>query len=78
MLFGTPNRKTMPLIKLTTDAASAEVIGTASIHLVILSTAMSKYTYPPGQALCNFPTMSRPHCANGQANGIDINSVAGE
>jgi hypothetical protein len=28
--------------------------------------------------LCNFPTMSKPHCAKGHTNGIGINSAAGE
>jgi hypothetical protein len=30
MMLGTPNRKTMPLMKLTSDAASAEVTSTTS------------------------------------------------
>jgi hypothetical protein len=66
------------LMKFTADVASAEVRGIASIHLVNLSTATSKYTCPPGQDLCNLPTMSSPHCAKGHANGIGINSAAGE
>jgi hypothetical protein len=65
-------------MKFTADVASVEVTGIDSIHLVNLSTATSKYTCPPGQDLCNFPTMYSPHCAKGHAKVIDINSVVGE
>jgi hypothetical protein len=78
ILCETPNRKTMPLTKLIVDAASGEVIGFASIHLVNLSTAPSIYTYPPGHASCNFLTISRPHCVKGHDKGIGISSAAGE
>lgn len=78
MLLGTPNRKTIHLMKFTADVASAEVTGIASIHLMNLSTATSRYMCPPGQDLCNFPIISSPHCAKGHAKGIGINSAAGE
>ena len=42
MLCGTPNLKMMDLMKLTAVRAVELVIGTASIHLVNLSTATSR------------------------------------
>jgi hypothetical protein len=60
------------------DNASAEVTGIDLIHFVNLPTATSKYACPSGQDLCNFLTISSPHCANGHANGMCISSDVGE
>ena len=46
------------------------VMGRASMHLENLSTATSKWVYPPA-AFCTGPTRSRPHTANGHVMGIN-------
>jgi hypothetical protein len=42
MLWGTPNLRVIDLNKFTVEVASALVMGTASIHLVNLSTVMRR------------------------------------
>src|SRR3954463_12360314 len=76
MLCGTPNLKMMDLIKLTVVRDVELVIGTASIHLVNLSTATSRYVRPPFEDFLSGPTMSSPQVANGQDNGIVLSSDA--
>ena len=49
---------------LTASSERMLVMGLASIHLVNLSTAMSRLVKPPGPFLRD-PTMSRPQTANG-------------
>src|SRR3954466_4235697 len=77
MLCGTPNLKMIDLIKLTVVRAVELVMGTASIHLVNLSTATSRYVHPPFEDFLSGPTMSSPHVANGQDSGIVLSSDAG-
>src|SRR3954464_3367580 len=77
MLCGTPNLKMIDLIKLTAVRAVELVIGTASIHLVNLSTATSRGVRPPFEDFLSGPTMSSTQVANGQDNGIVLSSDAG-
>src|SRR3954467_14006438 len=77
MLCGTPNLKMMDLIKLTAVRGVELVIGTASIHLVNLSTATSRCVRPPFQNFLSGPTMLSPQLANGQDNGMVLSSDAG-
>src|SRR3954469_20245173 len=77
MLCGTPNRKMIDLMKLTVVRAVELVIGTASIHLVNLSTATSRCVLPPFQDFLSGPKMSSPQVANGQDNGMVLSSDAG-
>src|SRR3954471_23175669 len=77
MLCGTPNLKMIDLMKLTVVRAVELVIGTASIHFVNLSTATSRCVQPPFEDFLSGPTMSSPHVANGQDNGIVLSSEAG-
>src|SRR3954471_23933014 len=77
ILCGTPNLKMMDLMKLTTMRAFELVIGTASIHLVNLSTATRRCVRPPFEDLLSGPTMSTPQVANGHDNGIVLRSDAG-
>src|SRR3954471_9928237 len=77
MLCGTPNLKMMDLMKLTVVRAVELVIGTASIHLVNLSTATSRCVQPPFEDFFSGPTMSSPQVANGQDNGMVLSSDAG-
>src|SRR3954465_6444133 len=77
MLCGTPDLKMMDLMKLTVVRAIELVIGTASIHLVNLSTATSRCVRPPFKDFLSGPTMSSPQVANGQDNGMVLSSGAG-
>src|SRR3954463_4610450 len=77
MLCGTPNLKIIDLMKLTAMSAVELVMGTASIHLVNLSTATSRCVLPPFDDFLSGPTMSSPHVANGQDSGIVLSSEAG-
>ena len=66
MLCGTPNLKMIHLMKLTVVRAVELVIGTASIHLVNLSTATNRCVRPPFEDFLSGPTMSSPEVANNQ------------
>ena len=77
MLCGTTNLKMIDLMKLTAVRAVELVIGTASIHLVNLSTATSRCVLPPFEDFLSGPTMSSPHVANGHDNGMVLSSDAG-
>src|SRR4051812_46118497 len=77
MLCGTPKRQVTPLKNLTAVVVVWLVTGTASIHLVNLSTATSRCVCPSGEYFRKGPTWSSTHWANGQASGIVIRSVAG-
>src|SRR4051812_39045165 len=77
MLWGTPNRKIIDLMKLTDVRAVELVIGIASIHLVNLSTATSRCVLPPFDDFLRGPTMSSPQVAKGQDNGMVLSSEAG-
>src|ERR1044072_3300673 len=77
MLCGTPNLNIIDLMKFTTVRAVELVIGTASIHLVNLSTATSRCVLPPFEAFLSGPTMSSPQVANGQDSGMVLSSDAG-
>src|ERR1043165_9915223 len=70
MLCGTPNLKMIDLMKLTAVRALELVMGTASIHLVNLSTATSRCVLPPFDDFLSGPTMSGPQVAKGQDSGI--------
>src|SRR3954463_7474881 len=76
MLCGTPNLKMIDLMKLTVVRAVELVIGTASIHLVNLSTATSRCVRPPFEDFLSGPTISSPQVVNGQDNGIVLSSKA--
>src|SRR3954469_21512630 len=76
MLLGTPYLHTKSATKRTAVGPSSFLIGRASIHLVNLSTATRRCVMPL-LALLNGPTMSSPHTANGQANGIVFSAEAG-
>src|SRR3954469_6726326 len=77
MLCGTPNLKMIDLMKLTAMSAVELVMGTASIHLVNLSTATNRCVLPPFDDFLRGPTMSSPHVANGQDSGMVLSSEAG-
>src|SRR3954470_16198595 len=77
MLCGTPNLKMIDLMKLTVVRVVELVMGTASIHLVNLSTATSRYVLPPFDDFLIGPTMSSPQVVNGQDSGIVLSSEAG-
>ena len=77
MLCGTPNLKIIDLMKFTAVRAVELVIGTASIHLVNLSTTTSRCVLPPFDDFLSGPTMSSPQVANGQDNGMVLSSEAG-
>src|SRR3954467_15164639 len=77
MLCGTPNLRMIDLIKLTVVRAVELVMGTASIHLVNLSTATSRCVLPPFDDFLSGPTMSSLHVANGQDSGIVLSFKAG-
>src|SRR3954469_12761707 len=77
MLWGTPNLKMIDLMKLTAVRAMEMVMGTASIHLVNLSTATSRCVLPPLDDFFSGPTMSSPQVANGQDSGMVLSSDAG-
>src|SRR3954469_9905039 len=76
MLCGTPNLKMVDLMKLTAVRAVELVIGTASIHLVNLSTATSRCVRPPFEYFLSGPTMSSPQVANSQDNCMVLSSDA--
>src|SRR3954462_6235883 len=77
VLCGTPNLKMIDLIKLTVVRVVELVMGTASIHLVNLSTATRRCVLPPFDDFLSGPTMLSPHVANGQDNGMVLSSEAG-
>src|SRR3954471_6052615 len=77
MLCGTPNLKMINLMKLTVVSAVELVMGTASIHLVNLSTATSRCVLPPLDDFLSGPIMSIPQVANGQDSGMVLSSDAG-
>src|ERR1041385_1749522 len=77
LLCGTPNLKMINLRKVTVMRAVELVMGTASIHLVNLSTAMSKCVLPPFDDFFSGPTMSSPQVANDQDSGMVLSSDAG-
>src|SRR3954464_120185 len=77
MLCGTPNLKMIDLMKLTAVRAVELVIGTASIHLVNLSTTTNRCVRPPFEDFLSGRTMSSPQVANGQDNGIVLSSYDG-
>src|SRR4051795_13493902 len=77
MLCGTPNLKMIDLMKLTAVRAVELVMGTASIHLVNLSTATSRCVLPPFDDFLSGPTMSSPHVANGHDNGMVLSFDVG-
>src|SRR3954470_24870741 len=76
MLWGTPNRKMIDSMKLTAVRAVEMVIGTASIHLVNLSTATGRCVLPPFEDFLSGPTMSSPQVAKGQDSGMVLISEA--
>src|SRR4051812_20812565 len=76
ILCRTPNLKMIDLMKFTVVRAVEMVIGTASIHLVNLSTATSRSVLPPFEDFLSGPTMSSPHVANGHDNGMVLSSDA--
>src|SRR3954467_12628602 len=77
MLCSTPNLKMIDLMKLTAMRVVELVIGTASIHLVNLSTPTSRCVRPPFEDFLSGPTMSSPQVANGQDSGMVLSSDAG-
>src|SRR3954462_6053359 len=77
MLCGTPNLKMMDLMKLNAVRDVELVIGTASIHLLNLSTATNRCVQPPFEDFLSGPTMSSPQVANGQEIRIVLSSNAG-
>src|SRR4051812_41768651 len=62
MLCGRPNLATRSRTYLRAVAPSSFLMGLASIHLVNLSTVISRCVNPHG-AVCNGPTMSSPQTA---------------
>src|ERR1041385_1583816 len=76
MLCGTPNLKMIDLIKFTPVRAVELVMGTASIHLVNLSTATSRCVLLPFDDFLSGPTMSSPQVANGHEGGMVSSSEA--
>src|SRR3954465_13300965 len=77
MLWGTPYRKMIDLMKLTAVKAVELVIGTASIHLVNLSTTTRRCVLPPFEDFLRGPTMLSPQVVKGQDNGMVLSSNAG-
>src|SRR3954471_14311651 len=77
MLCGTPNLKIIDLMKFTAVRAVELVTGTASIHLVILSTVTSRCVLPPFDDFLSGPAMSSPQVVNGQDSGMVLSSEAG-
>ena len=77
MLLGTPERYMIDLMKLTVVVAVEIVIGTASIHLVNLSTATRRCVCPPLEEFLSGPTILSPHWAKGHASGIVFTADAG-
>src|SRR4051812_26425767 len=77
MLWGTPNLKMMDLMKLTAVRDFELVIGTASIHLVNLSSSTSRCVRPPFEDFLSGPTTSSPQVVNGQDSGMVLSSDVG-
>src|ERR1041385_6183166 len=77
MLCDTPNLKTIDLIKFTVVRAVELVMGTASIHLVNLSSATSRCVLPPFDDFLSRPTMSSPQVVNDHDSGMVLSSKAG-
>src|SRR4051794_14537132 len=77
MLCGTPNLKMIDSMKLTAVRDVELVMGTASIHLVNLSTATSRCVLPPFNDFLSGPTMSSPQLTNGQDSCMVLSSEAG-
>src|SRR3954466_608944 len=77
MLCGTPYRKIIDLMKLTVVRAFELVMGTASTHLVNLSTATRRSVRPPFEDFLSGPTMSSPQVAKAQDSGMVLSSDAG-
>src|SRR3954471_16210363 len=77
MSCGTPNLKMIDFMKITVVRAVDLVIGTASIHLVDLSTATSRCVRPPFDDFLSGRTMSSPQVANGHDNGMVLSSDIG-
>src|SRR4051812_14443109 len=77
MLCGTPSLKMIDWMKLTVVSAVELVMGTALIHLVNLSTAISRRVLPPLDDFLSGPTMLSPHVANDQDSGIVLSSEGG-
>src|ERR1041385_6493032 len=77
MLCGTPNLKMIDLMKLTAVRAVELVTGTASVHLVNLSTTTSRCVLSPFDDFLSGPTISSPQVANGQDSGMVLSSDAG-
>src|SRR3954451_12020715 len=77
VLCGTPNLKMIDLMKLTAVRAVELVMGTASIHLVNLSTATSRCVLLPLDDFLSGPTMSSPQVVNDQDSGMVFSSQAG-
>ena len=67
----------MDLMKFTVVRAVELVIGTASIHLVNLSTATRRCVRPPFEDFLSGATMSSPQVAKGQDSGMVLSSDAG-
>src|SRR3954466_10220374 len=78
MLCGTLNLKMIDLMKLTAVRAVELVMGTASIHLVNLSTATSRCVLPPLDDFLSGPTMYSPQVVKGQDSCMVLSSDAGE
>jgi hypothetical protein len=76
MELGTPKQKMMSWMKLTAWLEPIFTRGFASIHLVNLSTATSRWVKPPG-AFLKGPRRSRSHTANGYIMGIVWSSWVG-
>src|SRR3954468_20656212 len=77
MLCGTPNLKIIDVIKFTAVRAVELVMGTASIHLVNLSTPTSRCVLPPFDDFLSGPTMSSPQVVNGHDSGMVLSFDAG-
>src|SRR4051812_37909052 len=76
MLWGTPNRKMIDLMKLTAARAVELVIATASIHLVNLSTPTKRCVLSPFEDFLRGLTISSPQVAKGQDSGMVLSSDA--
>src|SRR4051812_15536629 len=77
MLWGTPNRKMIDLMKLTDVKAVELVIGTDSIHLVNLSTTTRRCVLPPFEDFLIGPAMSSPQVAKGRDSCMVLSFEAG-
>src|SRR3954467_2930542 len=77
ILCGTPNLKIIALMKFTAMRAVELVMGTASIHLVNLTTAASRCVLLPFDDFLSGPTMSSPQVLNGHDSGMVLSLEAG-